>query len=117
MPRVWLALSLVLTSLPVWAQEPPPGPSPIMQFLFLGGFVLIFYLLVWRPQSKRAKEHKNLVAGLEKGDEVIVNGGLAGRITRLTDDFMVLEVADGIEVKVQKLAVTTALPKGTLKDI
>ena len=122
MKTFWSAFVGVLLSLPVLAEGPPvganpQGPSAIMQVLFLGGFVLIFYFLVWRPQSKRAKEHRDLVGGLGKGDEVIVNGGLAGRIVRLKDDFIVLEVADKVEVKVQKLAVTTALPKGTLKDI
>jgi preprotein translocase subunit YajC len=119
MKTLWLALAGMLLSLHALAEPvgPAQGPSAIMQVLFLGGFVLIFYFLVWRPQSKRAKEHRELVGGLSKGDEVIVNGGLAGRIVRLKDDFIVLEVADKVEVKVQKLSVTTALPKGTLKEI
>ena len=93
------------------------GPGAIMQVLFLGGFVLIFYFLVWRPQSKRAKEHKELVNNLTKGDEVIVNGGIMGRIVRFKDDFIAIEVSDGVEIKVQKVSVSAALPKGTLKDI
>lgn len=117
----WLALVGLFVSASALAEGAPagapPGPSALMQVLFLGGFVLIFYFLVWRPQSKRAKEHRELIGGLNKGDEVVVNGGLAGRIVRLKDDFIVLEVADKVEVKVQKIAVTTALPKGTLKDI
>lgn len=95
----------------------PQGPSALMQIIFLGGFVLIFWLLVWRPQSKRAKEHKELVNSIGKGDEVLVSGGLAGKVGRLKDDFMVLEVADNVEIKVQRGAVTSVLPKGTLKDI
>ncbi|MDX1590114.1 MAG: preprotein translocase subunit YajC [Oleiphilaceae bacterium] len=87
------------------------------QVILFGGFILIFYFLIWRPQSKRAKEHKALVSGLDKGDEVVTGGGLAGRVVRLQDDFMVLEVADNVEVKVQRQAVAQALPKGTLKDI
>lgn len=119
MKMMLLALFGLLGASAVWAQEgPQPGAgSAIAQFLFLGGFVLIFYLLVWRPQSKRAKEHRELVGGLGKGDEIVAAGGLAGRITRVKDDFLVVEVADGVEVKIQKNAVTTALPKGTLKDI
>lgn len=96
---------------------PPQGPGALMQILFLGGFVLIFYFLVWRPQSKRAKEHRELVGGLGKGDEVIVNGGIMGRIVRIKDDFIAIEVSDGVEIKVQKVAVSAVLPKGTLKDI
>ncbi|MDX1801717.1 MAG: preprotein translocase subunit YajC [Marinobacter sp.] len=93
------------------------GMGVIGQVIFFAGFILIFYLLIWRPQSKRAKEHKALMSGLSKGDEVVTSGGVAGKITRVTDDFIVVEIADNVEVKVQKAAVATALPKGTLKDI
>lgn len=94
-----------------------PNMGVMGQVIFFAGFILIFYFLIWRPQSKRAKEHKALMGGLNKGDEVITSGGIVGRITRLTDDFIVVEVADNVELKVQKVAVATALPKGTLKDI
>ena len=100
-----------------FAQEGGPGMGVMGQVIFFGGFILIFYLLIWRPQSKRAKEHKALMAGLNKGDEVVTSGGMAGRITRVADDFIVVEIADNVEVKIQKVAVATALPKGTLKDI
>ncbi|PAV26248.1 protein translocase subunit yajC [Tamilnaduibacter salinus] len=93
------------------------GMGVIGQIIFFAGFILIFYLLIWRPQSKRAKEHKALMAGLNKGDEVVTSGGVAGKITKVTDDFIVLEVADNVEMTVQKVAVASALPKGTLKDI
>ena len=62
----------------------PEGPSAVMQLIFFGGFILIFYFLMWRPQSKRAKEHRELVSGLNKGDEVVTNGGIAGKITEIT---------------------------------
>lgn len=87
------------------------------QLVFLGGFLLIFYFLLWRPQSKRQKEHKNLIAGLAKGDEVVTAGGVLGKVTKVTDDFIVIEVADGVNLPVQKVAVTAALPKGTIKDL
>jgi len=87
------------------------------QLIFLGGFLLIFYFLLWRPQSKRQKEHKALVGGLSKGDEVVTAGGMLGKITKVTDDFIVIEVASGVELPVQKVAVTAALPKGTIKEI
>ncbi|MDX1452076.1 MAG: preprotein translocase subunit YajC [Oleiphilaceae bacterium] len=89
----------------------------MMQLIFFGGFILIFYFLMWRPQSKRAKEHRNLVSGLSKGDEVVTSGGVAGKVTKVTDDFVMLEVAEGVEMKIQKVAVASALPKGTLKSI
>tara|TARA_B100001063_G_C16689292_1_gene516130 strand:+ start:377 stop:748 length:372 start_codon:yes stop_codon:yes gene_type:complete len=95
----------------------PEGPSAMMQLIFFGGFILIFYFLMWRPQSKRAKEHKNLVTSLSKGDEVITNGGIAGKITKVTEDFIAIEISENVEIKVQKIAIASALPKGTLKSI
>ena len=92
------------------------SPVPIDLFIIIA-FALVFYFIVWRPQSKRAKEHKALMSGLNKGDEVVTSGGVAGKITKVTDDFIVVEVADNVEIKVQKVAVAAALPKGTLKDI
>ena len=113
-----LFLTVLLFVLPAVAVAAPQGaPGVMSQVILFGGFILIFYFLIWRPQSKRAKEHKALVSGLDKGDEVVTGGGLAGRVVRLQDDFMVLEVADNVEVKVQRQAVAQALPKGTLKDI
>lgn len=94
----------------------PPGGEYI-QFLLLGGFLVVFYMMVWRPQSKRAKEHRNLIGGLQKGDEVVTTGGIAGRVTKVADDFIMVEVADKIELRFQKQAVVAALPKGTLKAI
>ncbi|CAD5375537.1 SecYEG protein translocase auxillary subunit [Pseudomonas sp. OF001] len=94
----------------------PPG-GEYMQFLMLAGFVVIFYLLIWRPQAKRAKEHKNLLAGLQKGDEVVTSGGIAGKVVKVADDFVVLEVSDSVELKFQKMAIAATLPKGTLKAI
>lgn len=99
------------------AEGATPGGDPLISWLFLGGFVLIFYFLMWRPQAKRNKEHKELLAGLNKNDEVVTNGGLAGKISRVTDDFVVLEISEGVEIKVQKFAVGQSLPKGTLKSI
>ncbi|MGV8843430.1 MAG: preprotein translocase subunit YajC [Pseudomonas sp.] len=93
-----------------------PGGEYI-QFLFLGGFVVIFYLMIWRPQARRAKEHKNLMGGLQKGDEVVTSGGIAGKINKVADDFVVIEVSPTVELKIQKGSITATLPKGTLKAI
>lgn len=91
--------------------------SNLVSMLLLLGFVVIFYFILWRPQAKRAKDQRNLIANLAKGDEVITSGGLIGKINKLTDDFIVLGVSDTVELKVQKNAVTTVLPKGTLKSV
>lgn len=93
-----------------------PG-GEYMQFLLLGGFLAIFYLMIWRPQAKRAKDHKNLMGGLQKGDEVVTSGGIAGKINKVTDDFVVIEVSNTVELKIQKAAIAATLPKGTLKAI
>jgi preprotein translocase subunit YajC len=93
------------------------APSPIYNFLFLGGFVVIFYFLIWRPQAKRAKELRSLLDNLKAGDEVMTTGGLLGRINRIEEHYVSLQVSDNVELKLQKNSVTAVLPKGTLKSI
>ena len=94
------------------------GPAGTgFEWVFLIGFLVIFYLMIWRPQAKRAKEHKNLLGGLQKGDEVVTSGGIIGKVTKVTDDFVVVEISDNVELKFQKQAIAATLPKGTLKSI
>ncbi len=97
------------------AAAAPAGTG--FEWVMLVGFLVIFYLMIWRPQAKRAKEHKNLIGGLQKGDEVVTSGGIAGKVVKVSDDFVVIEVSDTVELKIQKMAVAAALPKGTLKAI
>lgn len=103
-----------------WAQAQPPagGPegSPLVTLLMLGAMFIAFYFLLIRPQAKRAKEHKAMVASLSKGDEVVTAGGLIGRVAKIDEAYLVLEVADGVQVKLQRQAVQAVLPKGTLKS-
>jgi preprotein translocase subunit YajC len=99
------------------AADAPAGPSPLANIGMLVVFIAIFYFLLWRPQQKRAKEHRELVAALGKGDEIVTGGGLAGVVTKVTDDYVMVEVSAGNEVIVQRQAVATTLPKGTLKDV
>lgn len=94
-----------------------PAGGAGFEWIFLIGFLVIFYLMIWRPQAKRAKEHKNLIGSLSVGDEVVTGGGILGKIKKVTDEFVVLEVGDGQELKFQKGSVVAALPKGTLKAI
>ena len=94
-----------------------PMDSGMFNILFLVGFGLIFYFFMWRPQAKRAKDHKALLAGLSKGDEVITAGGILGKVVRLNDDYVVLEVSGDTELTFQKTHVSAALPKGTIKEI
>ena len=100
------------------AAAPAAGPAGTgFEWVFLVGFLVIFYLMIWRPQAKRAKEQKNLLGGLQKGDEVVTAGGIAGKIVKVSDEFVVLEVSNTVELKVQKSAVAATLLKGTLKAI
>ena len=92
-----------------------PGPDGTMNILFIGMMFVILYLLMIRPQMKKAKEHKAMIEALQKGDEVIAVG-ILGKIAKIGDTYISLEVAPNTTIQVQKQAVTTLLPKGTLKD-
>jgi len=95
----------------------PQGDAGLINLLFLGGFVLIFYFLLWRPQAKRRKEHQTLMAGLSKGDEVVTAGGIVGTVNKVEDDFIKVQVAGNVELRIQKSAVGATLPKGTIKNL
>jgi len=92
-------------------------PSALFNLIFFGGFALIFYFIIWRPQSKRAKEHKDLMGSLNKGDEIMTNGGILGKLTKVDDTYVVVQIHDNVEIKLQKSAITAVLPKGTIKSI
>lgn len=89
--------------------------SSSASLIMLVVFVAVFYFLLIRPQSKRAKEHRNLLANLATNDEVVTNGGVLGKIVELQDDFVTLNIANNVDIKVQKSAIVNVLPKGTLK--
>lgn len=91
------------------------APNPIMSFLPLVILFGVFYFMLIRPQMKRAKEQRAMVAALNKGDEVLTNGGLLGRIDDISEQFVSLEIASGVVVKMRRDAVSAVLPKGTLK--
>jgi preprotein translocase subunit YajC len=100
-----------------WAQGAPPqggAASGLFMFVVLAA---VFYFLLIRPQMTQVKEHRKLVESLAKGDEVVTGGGLLGRINEIGDNFLVLEIAKDIEVKVQKQSITQIMPKGTLKTL
>jgi preprotein translocase subunit YajC len=101
-----------------YAQAPAGGADGgLMTFLpIILMFVLLYFLMI-RPQMKRAKEQKAMLEALQKGDEVVAAGGVVGRITRLTDQYVTLEIAPNTEIVVQRGAVQVSLPKGTLKTL
>ena len=99
------------------AQGSAPGGDGAMSIIFLVGMFVIMYFFLIRPQVKRQKEHKAMVEGLKKGDEIQTMGGLMGKIIDLGDNFMKVEVADNVVVTVRKTAVETIMPKGSLKEM
>jgi preprotein translocase subunit YajC len=102
---------------PAYAQAASGGDAGIMGFLpIILMFVLLYFLMI-RPQMKRAKEQRTMIEALQKGDEVVAAGGLVGRITKLGEQYVTIEIAPNIEVVVQRGAVQVPLPKGTLKTL
>ena len=99
------------------AAAPQAQGDPLMSFLPLIVIFVIFYFLLIRPQSKKAKEQKLMIEALAKGDEVVTNGGVLGKITKVGDNFIELEIANGINIKVQRHAVSMLMPKGTIKEL
>lgn len=87
------------------------------QLLFFGGLFVLMYFLMIHPQRKRQKEHQNLVNTLGKGDEVVLNSGMLGKIVSVDDHYITMKAADNVELKFQKNAVHAVLPKGTIKSI
>ncbi|MBI3902637.1 MAG: preprotein translocase subunit YajC [Nitrosomonadales bacterium] len=95
----------------------PAQDAGFVQFVPLFVLVVVFYFLILRPQQKRVKEQKNMISALQKGDEVVVSGGMLGRVGKVDDNYVSVEISDGVTVLVQKSAVQTVLPKGTIKSI
>lgn len=102
---------------PAYAQGAPAQPNALVQFLPLVVLAVLFYFMLIRPQMKRTKEHKQMLGSLAKGDEVVTNGGMAGRVASLGETYVSLEVADNVTIKLQKAAIASVLPKGTLKTL
>ncbi|MER1967719.1 preprotein translocase subunit YajC [Castellaniella sp. GW247-6E4] len=114
-------MSLADTLTLITAQAAAGGENALMGMLPIILMFVILYFLMIRPQMKRQKEHRNMVAALAKGDEVITSGGLLGKVTKVGDNYLTLEIGQAgdkvIESIVQRTAVTTILPKGTIKSL
>ncbi len=102
-----------------YAQSASAGSATggLMGFLPIILMFVVLYFLMIRPQMKRQKEQKTMIEALAKGDEVVTAGGLVGKVTKVSDGYIHMEVADGTEIVMQKAAVTTLLPKGTIKAL
>jgi preprotein translocase subunit YajC len=93
-----------------------PAGGQLAPLLMMVLFIVIFYFLLIRPQQKKAKEHQAMLAKLAAGDEVVTAGGILGRVVEVGENFTVVEVSDGVRIKVQKFQITSLMPKGTLKS-
>lgn len=101
------------------AGAPPAQGGGFEMFIMLAVFGLVFYFMIYRPQSNRVKEHKSLMSSLKKGDEVLTQGGIVGKIVKITDekDFVVVSISQSTEVTIQKASINTVLPNGTMKSL
>ena len=100
-----------------WAQGSTGiGGSGIELFIMIGVFFLIMYLLIIRPQNKRNKAHKSMLTALSKGDEIVTTGGILGKVSGISENFVALEIQDQVIVKIQKQAIASIMPKGTMRD-
>ena len=102
---------------PAFAQQQAQQPNASVSLMPLILLVVIFYFLLIRPQSKRNKEHRQMLEKLSVGDEVVVSGGLAGKLTAIGENYVSVEVADGVVIKGQRASIASVLPKGTLKTL
>jgi preprotein translocase subunit YajC len=102
---------------PAFAQGAPAAGPGYEQILIIVGMFALLYFFMIRPQMKRAKEHKAMTEALQKGDEVVTSGGVLGKITKIGEAYISLEIAPNTEIQVQRGAIQTLLPKGTMKSI
>lgn len=103
---------------PAYAQDGAGPAGGILPTLIMVGLFFVFmYFMIIRPQMKRQKEHRQLIESLEKGNEVITQGGMAGKVRDVGENFIVLEIADNVRIKVQKSSVSSVVPKGTLDSL
>ena len=104
---------------PAWAQAPAaasPGGGIENILLIVAMFAVLYFLMI-RPQMKRAKEHKTMIEGLQKGDEVVTAGGIVGRVSKVDEQYVSVAIAASVEIQVQRQAIQVVLPKGTIKNI
>ena len=102
---------------PAYAQQAAAQPSFLGAMWPLLVMIPLFYFMLIRPQMKRSREHRDMLAKIAKGDEVVTTGGLAGKVVNIGEAYITVEIADNVSIKVQKQAIASVLPKGTLKSL
>ncbi len=110
-------MSFFITDAVAAATTSAQSANPLMSLILPIGLVVLFYFFLIRPQSKRQKEHKQMINELQKGEEILTSGGMLGKITKLNDNFVTLEVSKDIFINIQRSGVQTVMPKGTIKDL
>ncbi len=100
-----------------WAQAAQPPAGDLWSMLPIVLMFIVLYFLMIRPQMKRAKEHKAMIDALQKGDEIVAAGGVVGSVTKISDNYVTMRIAENVEIRIQRPAVQVVLPKGTLKTI
>ncbi|KTD06217.1 SecYEG protein translocase auxillary subunit [Legionella gratiana] len=96
---------------------PAPQADGTFSLIMIAAIFVLFYFMLIRPQNKRAKEHRDLVSNLKKGDEIITSGGILAKVVSLDEQYIKISLAEGVEINLQKGAVSAVLPKGTLKSL
>lgn len=111
-------LFLIFLGIPffAFAQEPQDG-SFMGQMVILGIFFSVFYFMIIRPQNKKAKEHADIIASVQKGNEVVTNAGFYGKVVDIKEEFFIVEIASGVEVRIQRSSIVRVMPKGTIKSM
>lgn len=100
-----------------WAQGAGATGDQLLSMLPLVLIFVVFYFFLIRPQTKRQKEHKDMVSKLAAGDEIVTAGGVLGKVTELGDQFVQVEIADGVRIKIQRHTIGAVMPKGTIKSV
>ncbi|GGI80306.1 preprotein translocase subunit YajC [Legionella impletisoli] len=95
----------------------PAQADGTFSLIMIAAIFVLFYFMLIRPQNKRAKEHRELISNLKKGDEIITSGGILAKVTALEEQYIKANIAEGIEINIQRNAVSAVLPKGTLKSL
>jgi len=98
------------------AQSAPPSGPGYEMIIFIAIFFAIMYFMIIRPQQKRQRDHRKLIDSVTKGDEIVTTGGIFGKVTKVGENYLRLEVNEGVEIKLQKSAIGSVLPKGSLKQ-
>ena len=110
-------MSFFITDAMAAAVPAQPHADSTFSLIMIAAIFVLFYFMLIRPQNKRAKEHRTLISELKKGDEIVTSGGILAKVVGLDDQYMKVSLADGVEISMQRTAVSVVLPKGTLKSI